>query len=582
MAKIIVDELVVKVDGQIDGLTRSMQNAENRVSKSMRAMEVSSELAVKSFQALLLVGTAVGGVLSVTGKNILEVGDRIQKLGLKLGVTTEFLSEMNFVAQQSGTSLESIATAVQYMQKNLTDAAQGTGTAIDALKLLGLEINNLTSLSPEKQFEKIGSAIASIDDAAMRTQIAMDIFGRSGTELNQVFAGGAESIKKLREEAAELGLTLSQKQADNIAAINDQFNRMKKIFSGIVQEQFLKVAPEFLKKLQEYSSAENIEKLKSLIVEFENLSLMLYKFAKFAKDASEAFGELAADYANFFSGRSLGLGVESKASKEIDRLQEKMKELEKEGKKIPSYITNPVVVTATRLPQVDRNAPMRFTPKASPVTLTPIVDVAPAQKEFEKLEKTALITFEQIDRAGKVSMESWADQLTDSIFQGQNAFLSLRNIAITVANDIARAFVRTQIVAPLLNGVFGGISGLSGGLFGMGAPISPTPVSVVGQRAFGGSTSAKSPYLVGENGPEIFVPDVSGSVATAKQTQTILNGGTTKNVTVNQYMTFTTDVQSTVRKEIAAAAPIIATNAKNAVFADIEKGNGAARAVGRR
>lgn len=38
------------------------------------------------------------------------------------------------------------------------------------------------------------------------------------------------------------------------------------------------------------------------------------------------------------------------------------------------------------------------------------------------------------------------------------------------------------------------------------------PGNVIGARAFGGSVMGRMPYLVGERGPEVFVPNVSGSI----------------------------------------------------------------------
>jgi cbb3-type cytochrome oxidase cytochrome c subunit len=46
-----------------------------------------------------------------------------------------------------------------------------------------------------------------------------------------------------------------------------------------------------------------------------------------------------------------------------------------------------------------------------------------------------------------------------------------------------------------------------------------------GMRASGGPVDAGVPYLVGELGPELIVPRQNGTVITAAQTQTIMNGG---------------------------------------------------------
>jgi len=58
-------------------------------------------------------------------------------------------------------------------------------------------------------------------------------------------------------------------------------------------------------------------------------------------------------------------------------------------------------------------------------------------------------------------------------------------------------------------------------------------LGVSGRRAAGGPVSAGRAYLVGEQGPELIVPNASGMVLTAGQTQAALGGGATYNVNVH-------------------------------------------------
>jgi hypothetical protein len=65
----------------------------------------------------------------------------------------------------------------------------------------------------------------------------------------------------------------------------------------------------------------------------------------------------------------------------------------------------------------------------------------------------------------------------------------------------------------------GGVIGSVGGFLGFG-----------GNRAMGGSVSANTAYVVGERGPELFVPQGSGSIVPNNR---MGGGGTTINLTVN-------------------------------------------------
>lgn len=89
-------------------------------------------------------------------------------------------------------------------------------------------------------------------------------------------------------------------------------------------------------------------------------------------------------------------------------------------------------------------------------------------------------------------------------------------------DDLIAEFFRLQVVRPLLADVFGsagsggGFGGLLGGL-GLGpSAINPAfglpNYAILPGRANGGPVSRDTPYMVGERGPELFVPQIAGTV----------------------------------------------------------------------
>ena len=53
------------------------------------------------------------------------------------------------------------------------------------------------------------------------------------------------------------------------------------------------------------------------------------------------------------------------------------------------------------------------------------------------------------------------------------------------------------------------------------------------QRAAGGPVSANTPYVVGEVGPELFVPGASGNIIPAGKTAAMMSGGGSGGATIN-------------------------------------------------
>lgn len=97
--------------------------------------------------------------------------------------------------------------------------------------------------------------------------------------------------------------------------------------------------------------------------------------------------------------------------------------------------------------------------------------------------------------------------LAKAIVNGKVGFSDLKKVALAAMDDIAQASLRA-LFRPAGGGSFG--SGLLNGLSGVIAGLLGSP-----GRATGGPVSGGRPYMVGENGPEVFVPSSSGRIEKA-------------------------------------------------------------------
>ncbi|WP_205481023.1 tail tape measure protein [Sphingomonas arenae] len=106
-------------------------------------------------------------------------------------------------------------------------------------------------------------------------------------------------------------------------------------------------------------------------------------------------------------------------------------------------------------------------------------------------------------RAGRLIEGSLARAVTS----GKFGFDDLKKAALSAMSDIAAASLR---------GLFAGAGG--GGGAGLGGVLASLGGSLLGLpgRATGGPVNQGRPYLVGERGPELFVPSSSGRVETLR------------------------------------------------------------------
>ena len=105
---------------------------------------------------------------------------------------------------------------------------------------------------------------------------------------------------------------------------------------------------------------------------------------------------------------------------------------------------------------------------------------------------------EEVDRMSGAAKElgmTFSSAFEDAVIGGNK----LRDVFDGLLQDIARIILRRSVTEPLANAI-GGMDW--GSLFG----------GIFGARANGGPVTAGAPYIVGERGPEMFVPSTSGKV----------------------------------------------------------------------
>lgn len=107
-----------------------------------------------------------------------------------------------------------------------------------------------------------------------------------------------------------------------------------------------------------------------------------------------------------------------------------------------------------------------------------------------------------VERAGRVLEGA----LLKAVRTGRFGFEDLKKAALAALAEIAAAALRTGLEAAA-----GGAGRGGGGLVAGAAQLLSVLLGAPG-RATGGPVSPGRPYLVGERGPELFVPTASGRV----------------------------------------------------------------------
>ena len=236
-----ISSLAVRLFGEDSGLTKVFSNAEHTVShfgKHVKDEFAEEATGLGSLQGQIgKVAGALGGMFSAYEignviKENLELADSYNDMSHKIGVSTEFLSEMQYVTKLTGVEFEGFTASLTRMQKSIYTISQSK-KATEQLAQFGLSVDALLKMKPEEQFDAIGKALDGIADPTQRTALATLLWGKAGAQNLQIFERGTKGLAEYREEAHKLGLTITKDNAEAADKADDALIRLEHSFSRL-------------------------------------------------------------------------------------------------------------------------------------------------------------------------------------------------------------------------------------------------------------------------------------------------------------------------------------------------------------
>ena len=217
--------------------------------------------------------------------------------------------------------------------------------------------------------------------------------------------------------------------------------------------------------------------------------------------------------------------------------------------------------------------------------LLSVVGASATSAGLDSVKENAEAVKEEMDSL-KESITSATQAMTgdfvNGLMEGESALESFKNFAKSMVSQIIATFINLMVVNKILNGIFnlglpemgfpsgGGVSGGVGDITRSAIPSPATSPPKFIQKAGGGSVNGGSPYLVGERGPEMFVPNSGGRIANGHNTKNMMGGG--GGVVINQTINLSAGVVGTVRSEVQRMMPQIANVTKAGVLEATRRG----------
>ena len=168
----------------------------------------------------------------------------------------------------------------------------------------------------------------------------------------------------------------------------------------------------------------------------------------------------------------------------------------------------------------------------------------------------------------------------DALSGTKSALEGFKDFSRQLVQEILRTYIRLSIINPIINSAFKAVPGFTPRDTMDGGAVVDRFIDI-GKKAFGfaggGTVQGRRPILVGERGPEMFIPNTGGRIVPNGALGGSLRGGSP--TIVNQSLNFATGIQNTVRAEVMNMMPLIQNATLQAVVDQKRRGGSFAQGM---
>lgn len=179
--------------------------------------------------AIAAVAAAVAGAVKLT-LDLSATSNIYAKNARQLGTTAEELQKIEGAFNLLTTGNVDAVQSLTKLQRSLAEAQDGTKSYTDAFAALGIRgeeaIKAFAGMSVTDQLTTVADGMANVEGTAKKTQISMDLLGRSGAALVPAFEDGGAAIVEAMRQIEEAGV-ISDETAANAEKLEDSMYLLK-------------------------------------------------------------------------------------------------------------------------------------------------------------------------------------------------------------------------------------------------------------------------------------------------------------------------------------------------------------------
>lgn len=479
---------------------------------------------------------AVGAAFTATAKEAINFADKINDVAKANDMSVQSVLRMSQALSVNGGNTEDAGKLMASFSNKIDEAAEGSSKAQKAFLSIGVSLKDLRTLAPQELFEKTVKQLASVEDTTKRNALAMDMFGRAirGVDIK----GMADELEKNKNKFKD--------SDEAFKSIGNSVDRLDRFFMNLKVTIANAVAPAFEKltiAMEDWQA-----RSKGIVDRFAEIRKEAGWWAawkdkegiqKYVAPSERGFGSVqGANIPGIMSGIG-GIAAGKKDVRDVkdNEILQKQKE----------FYEKEVAISQAKMGRLQVENQLAFAQENERKIALEYYDLQQKiillRKEkkmtdadigkYAEVEKQRIMSMEKVlqdqrtfEYGWNKAFASYAENATNYAKMGEQAFVSVtQNLESALDRfvetgklsfgDLARSIISDLIKIQLkaqATSIFSslGIGDFFSGIFGGGSKTAFSGGIKLPGFAEGGTVSG--PAIVGERGPELFIPNTAGTI----------------------------------------------------------------------
>lgn len=535
MADINIDRLILIIEARTAQLERQLKKVEGQVSSSVTRMSKS----FKGFESQILsAGKALASAFGITlgaglitqiPRLFLDIASEAAKIGDvadRIGLTTERLQELQYGAVQADIEFDELAAGLDKFSKNVGEALTGAGDLAKVFALNGISLQDVSGR--QKDVNQLLSDFATLVSNAKSEQEAMLLItmgmGRAGAPWLEFLKNGAKGLNDFGQAARDANAIIENESIRLAQRFDDAWARA----TLAVSQHFKGLAISIIDSMGRAGSA--VVNMRGMFPDFMR---EIFGSGVSQSRSANSMGPGTYDWTRPPVTKLPNAGEEAAAKKAAAEALSARKKAAAEALREAEAIQRVIDNLQFEQAQLGRTALQQ---RIYSELKSAGVEITSEQGKVIARETEELYRLEQAQEAVKKATEKATEAAKEQAQRIQEHIDAIRDIGREAFVSLGQAFsdlkikgseldaILRQLYTRLIdfgatgafNVLFGGPgqkfgSSLFGGLFG-GGGASGGFLHFGGPRAAGGPVAPGRAYMVGERGPELFIPRAPGQI----------------------------------------------------------------------